>query len=341
MAAAPAVAIAAIDALTHPDESIAQTGVVNLYSSRHYGTDNAIYEGFTKKTGIKVNLVEAAADKLIERIKSEGANSPADLFITVDAGNLWRAQQLGILQPVRSKILETAIPASLREPQGNWFGFTKRARVIVYNKNKVDPDLLSSYEDLASPRWKGRIVSRTSGYVYNLSLVGSILVANGKAKTEAWAKGVVANFARSPEGNDTAQLKSIASGIGDLTFVNSYYLVRLAKSSKPEEVEIAKKLGVIFPNQGDRGTHINLSGGGVVKTSKNKASAIKLLEYLASRQAQDIFARSNNEYPAVRGVPLDPVLASFGQFKEDPINAAEFGKLNGDALKLMDRAGWK
>ena len=317
--------------------------VINLYSARHYDTDNAIYEGFTKKTGIKVNLVEADADKLIERIRSEGANSPADVLITVDAGRLWRAQEAGLLQPVTSSVLTSAIPANLREQGGHWFGFTRRARVIMYNKDRIKPSELSTYEDLADPKWRGRIITRSSSHVYNQSLTGSILAKHQAQKTEEWARGLVANFARPPEGNDTAQIKAVASGAADLTLVNTYYLPRLAKSNKQEDKDIASKIGVFFPNQGanDRGTHINISGGGVVKTSRNREAAIQFLEYLASQEAQRIFAASNNEYPAVKGVPVDSVLAGYGTFKEDSLNAAVYGKNNAEALQIMDRAGWK
>lgn len=322
--------------------SIAAPRVLNLYSARHYDSDNAIYQGFTQKTGIKVNLVEADADKLIERIKSEGANSPADVLLTVDAGRLWRAQQENLLQPVQSSTLTSAIPANLREPGGHWFGFTRRARVIVYNKDRVKPSELSTYEDLANPKWKGRVVVRSSNHVYNQSLTGAMLAKHGEQKTEEWARGMVANFARSPEGNDTAQIKAVAAGQGDLTLVNTYYVVRLAKSNKPEDKAIASKVGVFFPNQKEQGTHVNISGGGVVKTAPNREAAVQFLEYLASPEAQAIFAASNNEYPAVKGVTIDPVLLSYGKdFKEDPLNAAVFGKNNADALKIMDRAGWK
>lgn len=315
--------------------------VINLYSARHYDTDNALYQGFTNKTGIKVNLIEAPADKLIERIKSEGANSPADVLMTVDAGNLWRAQEAGLLQPVSSRALQSAVPANLREPRGHWFGLSKRARVIVYNKNRVKPSEITSYEDLAQPKWKGRFIVRSSSNVYNQSLVGAMLAVHGPQKTEAWAKSLVANFARPPQGNDTAQIKDVAAGAGDLTLVNTYYVIRLMKSNKPEEKEIASKIGVIFPNQRDRGTHVNISGGGVVKTSKNRENAIKFLEYLASSEAQAIFARGNNEYPVRSGVATDSVLAGLGKFKEDRLNAATYGRNNNQALRIMDRAGWK
>lgn len=313
---------------------------MNLYSARHYSSDTAIYESFTKKTGIKVNLVESPGDKLIERVKSEGANSPADVIMTVDAGNLWRAQEAGLFQPVSSRIL-TRLDASLRDPQGHWFGFTRRARVIVYNKARVKPEKLSTYEALADSKWKGRILVRSSGNVYNQSLVGSILAAHGEAKTEDWVRGLVANFARSPEGNDTAQIKAIAAGQGDLALVNTYYLPRLAKSDKAEDREIAAKVGVFFPNQKDRGTHVNISGGGVAKNAPNKQAAILFLEHLASVPVQEIFAKSNNEYPVQPGVPTDTVLESYGKFKADKLNVSVYGKNNALALKICDRAGWK
>jgi len=342
LAAATATAIATIGGLGHYLNAQAQANrTINLYSARHYDSDNAIYEGFTKKTGIRVNLIEAPADKLIERIKSEGANSPADVLMTVDAGNLWRAQEAGLLQPVSSKVLQSTIPANLRDPQGHWFGFSKRARVIVYNKDRVKPSDLSTYEDLANPKWKGRLISRTSNHVYNQSLTGSVLAAHGNSKTESWAKGMVANFARQPQGNDTAQIRDVAAGIADVTFVNTYYVPRLIKSNKPEDKAVAAKIGVFFPNQKDRGTHINISGGGVVKNSKNRAAAIQFLEYLTTPEVQAMFARGNNEYPVRAGVAIDPVLASFGKFKEDKLNAAVFGRNNAEALKVMDRAGWK
>lgn len=313
---------------------------INLYSARHYDSDNALYEAFTKQSGISINLIEAKADELIERIKSEGANSPADVLMTVDAGNLWRAQQAGLFLPVSSQTLQSAIPANLRDPEGNWFGFSKRARIIVYNKNRVKPTDLSTYEDLATPEWKGRFIVRSSSNVYNQSLTGSMLAAKGAKATEAWARGLVANFAQPPKGNDTAQIKEVAAGKADVTLVNSYYVVRLMKSEKAEEREIASKVGVFFPNQNDRGTHINISGGGVVKTAKNPEAAIKFLEFLASPEAQANFAKGNNEYPVVGQAAIDSTLASLGEFKADPLDAATFGQKNAEALKIMDRAGW-
>jgi iron(III) transport system substrate-binding protein len=315
--------------------------VVNLYSARHYESDNAVYEGFTKKTGIKVNLVEADADKLIERMKSEGINSPADVLLTVDAGRLWKAQEAGLFQPVQSAVLNSAIASNLREPSGLWFGFTRRARVIMYNKDKVKPSELSTYEDLANPKWKGRVLVRSSSHVYNQSMTGAIFAKHGGAKTEEWVRGLVANFARSPEGNDTAQIRAIAAGKGDLALANTYYLVRLAKSNKPEDQEVVKRVGLFFPNQGDRGTHVNISGGGVAKHAPNRQAAVKFLEYLVSSEAQAIFAGSNNEYPVLAAAKLDPILKSYGTFKEDKVDAALFGRNNAEAFKIMDRGGWK
>lgn len=316
-------------------------GVVNLYSSRHYDTDNALYEGFTAATGIRVNLIEAEADPLIERIKSEGANSPADILMTVDAGRLWRADQEGLFQPVQSERLSQAIPANLRHPNGHWFGFSRRARVIMYNKSKVNPAQLSTYEALADAQWRGQVLVRSSTNIYNVSLTASVLEVNGADKTQEWAEGLVANFARPPEGNDTAQIKACAAGVGSLAIANTYYLARLAKSDDPAEKAIAEQIGIFFPNQRDRGTHVNISGGGVVKTAPNKEAAIQFLEYLASPEAQKIFATGGNEYPVVEGAEIDPVLVGFGEFKSDEMNAVVFGQNGAEALQIMDRAGWK
>jgi iron(III) transport system substrate-binding protein len=314
---------------------------VNLYSSRHYDTDDQLYEGFREATGIRVNVVEAEADQLIERTKSEGQNSPADLLMTVDAGRLWRPEQEGMFQPVTSAALAAAIPENLRHPDGLWYGLTKRARVIMYNKATVNPAELSTYEDLVDAKWRGRILIRSSTNIYNQSLVGSMIAAHGATETEAWARGLVANFARDPEGGDTDQIKAAAAGLGDLAISNTYYLARLVKSDKPEERAVAEAMGVFFPNQGDRGTHINISGAGVVKTAPNAAAAVQFLEYLASPEAQRIFAESNNEYPVVEGVAIDSVVAGFGEFKADPLNASVFGRNNPEALQITDRAGWK
>lgn len=320
------------------------SGELNLYSGRHYDSDRQIYEAFSQTTGIKVNLVEGDADTLISRIKSEGANSPADVLITVDAGRLWQADRAGLFQPISQSAapsLYRAVPSNLRHPNGHWFALSRRARVIVYNKDLVNPADLSTYEALTDARWKGKILVRSSSHVYNQSLVGELIDVLGEPATETWARGLVANFARPPEGNDTAQIKACAAGQGSLALVNTYYLPRLANSKDPAEREVAAKVGVFFPNQRDRGTHVNISGAGVIKTAKNPQSAMKFVEFLLTQKAQEIFAQSNREYPVLSNVNLDATLASYGQFKASTASANVFGGNNEKALKLMDRAGWR
>lgn len=335
----PAVAQSVPSPASRPSR-IAQAPVLNLYSARHYDTDDALYQSFADRTGVQINLVEAEADQLIERIKSEGANSPADVLVTVDAGRLWRAQEEGILQPVSSSILESRIPANLREPEGHWFGLSKRARVIFYSKDRVNPADLSTYEDLVNSKWQGRLLIRSSTNVYNQSMTGSMLAVHGAQATEEWARGIVANFARPPEGGDTTQIQAIAAGLGDIAVANTYYYARLVKSENPEERAVADQVGLFFPNQRDRGTHVNISGAGVLKNARNREAAIQFLEHLVSDEAQAIFANGNNEYPVVSGVSVDPVVQGFGSFKEDSLNAAVFGENNAEALRIMDRAGW-
>jgi iron(III) transport system substrate-binding protein len=319
-----------------------QENVVNVYSGRHYQTDEALYTGFTKATGIKVNRIEASEDAIIERIRNEGARSPADVMITVDAGRLWRADQLGLFQPVKSPALEKRIPESLRHPDGHWFGFSTRARVIAYNKARVKPGEISTYEELADPKWKGRVCMRSSTNVYNLSLMGALIDHLGEARAEAWAKGVRENLAQDPKGGDTDQLKAVAAGLCDVTVSNQYYYARLARSSKPDEKQVADKLGIVFPNQASWGTHVNISGAGVLKHAPHREAAVKFLEYLASDEAQRYFADGNNEWPAVRGVKVDnPVLNSLGDFKADRINVAVLGKNQPSSQKIYDRVAWK
>lgn len=322
--------------------SYAQEKVLNLYSSRHYETDEALYSRFTKRTGIKINRIEGGEDALIERIRNEGDRSPADVLITVDAGRLWRAEQLGLFQPVKSQPLESRIPASYRHPDGLWFGFSARARIIAYNRDRVKPGDIGSYEDLAHPTWKGRICTRSAGHVYNLSLISSLVHHLGEARTEDWARAVASNLARAPKGGDTDQLKSVAAGECDLAISNTYYYVRLLKSPKPAERAVAERIGVILPNQKDRGTHVNISGAGVLKHSPNRKAAISFLEYLASDEAQHYFANGNNEWPVVPSVKLEnPALATLGKFKTDPLNVAVIGKNQPLAQKIADRSGFK
>ena len=318
------------------NETAATSGQVNVYSARHYNTDDRLYDGFTEQTGIKVNLIEGKDDELIERIKSEGANSPADLLITVDAGRLWRAAQAEIFAPVESAILEAKIPANLQDPNNLWFGYSKRARVIMYNKDKVDPAELSTYEDLADPKWKGRFIVRSSNNIYNQSLVAGMIEEKGEKATAEWIKGLVANFARPPQGNDTSQIEDVAAGIGDVTLANTYYLARYK-----DNPEVFDKIGVLFPNQDGRGAHVNISGAGLLKNAPNKENAIAFLEYLASPEAQEFFTLGNNEYPVVEGTSANPVVESFGEFKADTTNVSAYGKNNADAVKIMDRSGWK
>ena len=320
----------------------AQDNVLNLYSSRHYQTDEALYANFTKLTGIKINRIEAGEDALIERVKNEGERSPADVLITVDAGRLWRAEQLGFFQPVKSALLDQRIPASLREPNGLWYGFSMRARLIAYHKDKVKPAEVASYESLADPKWQGRVCMRSSTNVYNLSLMGAMIDHLGAAKAEAWARAVRANLARDPKGGDTDQLKGVAAGECDVTVTNQYYYARLARSEKADERQVADKVGVVFPNQASWGTHVNISGAGMLKNAPHRVAAVKFLEYLASDEAQRYFADGNNEWPVVAGVRTDnPVLSAFGEFKRDAINVAVLGRNQPDSQKIYDRVAWK
>lgn len=322
--------------------AVAQDKVLNLYSSRHYTSDEALYANFTKQTGIKINRIEAPEDALLERLRNEGAASPADVLVTVDAGRLWRAEQMGLFQPVKTALLDARIPASLRQPEGLWFGFSTRARVIVYAKDSVKPGEIGSYEDLADPKWKGKVCMRSSSNMYNLSLMSALIEHVGEAKAENWAKGVVANFARGPKGGDTDQIKAIAAGECTLSLVNTYYYVRLMKSAKPDERAAIAKVGLVWPNQDNRGTHVNISGAGVLKSAPNRAAAVAFLEYLASDEAQRYFAGGNNEFTVVGAVAVDNrELASLGKFKPDAINVSVFGKNQAAAQKVYDRAGWR
>ena len=332
----------ALAGLVFSGAALAQDKVVNIYSSRHYQTDEALYTGFTKATGIKINRIEAGEDALIERVRNEGARSPADVLITVDAGRLWRAEQLGLFQPVKSKLLESRIPENLREPAGHWFGFSQRARVIAYNKEKVKPAEIETYEALADAKWKGRVCMRSATSVYNLSLMGALIDHLGEQKAEAWAKGVRDNLAQEPKGGDTDQLKAVAAGQCDVTVSNQYYYARLARSEKADERQVAERIGVVMPNQKTWGTHVNISGAGVLKHAPHREAAVKFLEYLASDEAQRYFADGNNEWPVVAGVKLDnPVLNALGEFKRDRLNVAVLGRNQPGSQKIYDRVAWK
>jgi len=312
--------------------------VVNVYSARHYDTDLALYERFTETTGIRVNLIEGGSDGLIERIRNEAEFSPADLLITVDAGRLWRAHELGVFQAVQSPVLAERIPPHLREPDGHWFGLSKRARVIVYNKGSGLPPGVSRYEDLADPELKGALCMRSSSNIYNLSLLGSLIEHNGEEAGSAWTQGVVANFHRPPQGNDTAQLRAVAAGQCRISIANTYYIGRLLGSDDPGDAAVVDGIGVLFPNQEDRGAHVNISGAGVLKHAPNRDNAVKFLEYLTSDFAQRLFAEGNNEYPVV-GPATGPIV-SLGKFKEDALDASALGANQTLAVTIFDRAGW-
>lgn len=322
--------------------ALAQDKLLNLYSSRHYQTDEALYANFTKTTGIKLNRIEAGEDPLIERIRNEGASSPADVLITVDAGRLWRAEQMGLFQPIESKVLAERLPAHMRAPNNQWFGFSARARVIIYNKASVNPADVQNYEDLADPKLKGKVCTRSGSHIYNLSLMSALIEHLGAARAEQWAKGVVANFARAPKGGDTDQILAVAAGECGVAIANTYYYVRLMKSDKPEDRKAIEATGLIWPNQKSFGTHMNVSGAGVVKYAKNRDAAIKFLEYLAGDQAQSYFADGNNEWPVVKGAPMNnKALASLGTFKMDTLNVSALGKNQPAAQKIFDRVGYK
>ncbi len=321
-------------------DAFAETKVLNLYSSRHYQTDEALYANFEKSTGIRINRIEGPEDPLIERMKSEGERSPADVLITVDMGRLLKAQQLGLFQPVKSALLDEKIPRELRATDGTWYGFSVRARPIFFAKARVEAKQIADYESLADPKWKGKICVRSGMHPYNLSLMSSIIAANGLDKAETWARGIVANLARAPKGGDTDQIKAVAAGECDIALGNTYYFARMMKSEKVDDRSVVEKIGVVFPNQANRGAHINISGAGVAKFAPNKEAAIKFLEYLASGEAQNYFANGNNEYPAV-GKADNPVLKLLGEFKRDSLTMDMVGKNYAAAAQALDRAGWK
>ena len=314
---------------------------VNVYTHRHYEVDQMLFSKFEEQTGIKVNVVNAKADELMQKMTLEGAQSPADVLITVDAGRLVRAKDKGLLQSVDSEILTTNIPSHLRDEDSQWFALTKRARVIAYDKNKTKPEQLSTYEDLALPKWSNKILIRSSGNIYNQSLMASIIAHKGEERAKTWGENIVKNMARSPQGNDRDQLKAVISGEGEIAIVNTYYIGKLLNSKDPEEVKVGQRVGVFFPNQEDRGTHINISGAGVAKYAPNKANAIKFIEYLSSENAQKVFATANYEYPVNLSLEASELLKSWGTFKEDSLPLSKLGENNKRAVIVFDEAGWK
>jgi len=316
---------------------------VNIYSHRHYDTDKKLFKMFESASGIKVNIVKADATQLIKRLESEGIYTPADVLITVDVARLVQAQQKDLLQAVKSDFLDSVIPQNLREKDGYWYGLTKRARVIVYNKDKVNPEALSTYANLTSKKWHKKVLIRKSNNIYNQSLLAAFIASDGYEISKKWAKGMVNNMARIPTGNDRDQMKAVAAGLGDIAVVNTYYVGKLLNSKKANEVEVGKRMGVFFPNQGvgERGVHINISGAGVVKYSKNRDNAIKFIEFLASKNAQKLFADANYEYPVNPNVEASELLKSWGSFKEDDTPLEEFGINNANAAKIFNEVGWK
>jgi len=315
-------------------------GVVNVYSGRHYDADRIVFDAFTEETGVKVNLIEAGGDALIERIDQEGSVSPADLFITADAGILWRAEQRGIFQAIDDPDLEASIPAQFRHPQGKWFGLTKRARIIIYNVDQGLPAGLKTYDDLADPAYRDMICVRSSSNIYNQSLLASRIAHMGGEAAEVWAKGVAANFARKPQGNDTSQIKAVAAGLCRLGIVNSYYLARFKGVTDPENAAIGEKVGALFPDQNGDGAHVNISGAGVTAHAPNAQNAVRLMNFLLREKTQQAFALANNEYPVVSGVAASGPIAALGSFAEDDLPAAALGENQAAAVRIFDRVGW-
>jgi iron(III) transport system substrate-binding protein len=315
---------------------------VNVYSYREEGLIKPLLDQFSTQTGIKVNLLTGPAEGLFERLQAEGENTPADLLITVDAGRLHQAKNAGLLQPATSPVLTAEVPEHLRDPDNEWFGLSYRARIIMYNTRAVQPGALTRYEDLVKEEWKGRLCMRSSGNIYNQSLLASMIAVAGETAAEAWARGIVANMARDPQGNDRSQIQGVAIGECDVTLANTYYLANLQASDNPDERASVANIGVIFPNQSDRGTHINVSGGGITRHAKNPENALKLLEFMIGDAAQRWYAEANHEYPVRPGIPVSGTVKAWGfPFKTDTLNLSRLGVLNATAVKVFDRAGWK
>lgn len=326
---------------TNQQEVNVENQEVNVYTHRQYEIDDVIFKQFTDKTGIKVNILKADADELINRITTEGKNSPADILMTVDAGRLYRAKENGLLQAIQSEILTQNIPEHFRDKDGQWYGLTYRARILVYHKEKVNPNEIPTYESLTQEKFKGKILVRTSENLYNQSLLAAMIATQGKEKAKEWATGIVRNMARDPKGNDRDQMKAIAGGIGEIAIVNSYYLASLINSTDAEEQKVGNMMGINFPNQENRGTHVNISGAGVAKYAPNKENAVKLLEYLTTDSIQSIFAMANYEYPVKKEVETASILESWGNFKIDTVDFAKLGMYNRDAIVIFNEVGWK
>ena len=340
----PALLVLSIILVYFNSDDIVESKEVNIYTSRHYDADDLLYEQFTKKTGIKVNIISGKGSALIERLKAEGANSPGDVFFTVDAGNLANFQKQGYLQPIQSEAIKQVVPVELRGENDEWVAVAKRARVIFYNPELVDENEIKNinYEDLSKDTWKGKIVIRSSSNMYNQSLVSSLISNLGIEKTEEWAKGLVSNFSRKPQGNDRSQIMAVANKKASIAIANTYYIgIMLSGKGGQDQLNAANKVKIAFPNQGNRGTHINVSGGGVLKYSPNRENAEKFLEFLLSREAQNHIVNNTFEYPVLNTVRPHPLIENFGEFKMDKTSVADFGKYNPDAVKLMDRVNWQ
>ncbi len=323
--------------------NVEKNNEINIYSQRHYQVDKKQYENFEKKTGIKINVIKAGADELLERLYNEGENSPADLFVTVDAGKLQKGVEKGLFQKIINKKIESNIIADLKDANSYWVPVTYRARLIVYSNERVLSSELSTYEDLANPKWKGKILVRSSSNAYNQALMASMYANIGEEATKKWSKGIVNNLARDPKGNDRDQVKAIASGQGDLAIVNSYYIGMLLSSEKESEVLAGKSISVFFPNQAkeDRGTHVNISGFALTKNAPNRENAIKLLEYLTDVEAQNTYVNNSFEYPINPKVKPSKIVSSWGEFKFDKLDLNLLGSLRADAIKIFDYTGWK
>ena len=321
--------------------SLYASSEVNVYSHRHYDTYKKLFKMFEEKTGIKVNVVKAKASALIKRMESEGAKSPADVLITVDAGRLFQAKQKDLLQSINSNYLTTNIPSTYRDKDNKWFALTKRARVAVYRIGSGMESKLSTYEDLADPKFKGQIMVRSSNNIYNQSLMAAMIAHNGEEFAKKWAEGVVANMAKKPKGNDRYQVKAVANGIGSVAIANTYYIGKMVNNKDESQRESVKKVKIFFPKFKNGGTHINVSGAGVAKYAPNKENAVKFIEFMASKDAQELFAKGNYEYPVLAGVKSSDLVSSWGQFKDDTISINTLGENNKAAVKIFDQAGWK
>ncbi|MFN3944809.1 MAG: extracellular solute-binding protein [Allosphingosinicella sp.] len=348
-AAAGVLALAACGQQAGNDQGAAQQGggagaaggEVNLYTARHYDSDLALYDRFTQLTGIRINRIEGNADQLIARMTSEGERSPADVFITADAGALWRAQQAGLFQPVQSQVLGEAVPENLREPQGHWYGFSRRARIVAYDPEKVRPEEIDTYEKLAGERFRGKLCVRSADSVYNLSLVGALIEAWGPERAGQWAQGIVANMARAPEGGDRDQIRAVGAGVCEVALTNSYYYIRMANGEDANDRQVTSRVLLAFPSLDGQGAHVNISGGGVARHAPNRDNAQRLLEFFASAEVQQHIARNNNEFPASPGVQAPPPVDAFANFQAHPMPVARFAARQPEAQSLMSRAGWR